>query len=58
MSDPEYSFTADEIEAGIGAAVRERNFDVIPGLVKLLALQDPARAHAALDALHALNIQL
>lgn len=49
MSAPE--FTPDQIEHGIACAVKERNFEVIPGLVKLLAVQDPERARRVLDEL-------
>ncbi|MEV6897480.1 hypothetical protein [Amycolatopsis sp. NPDC051372] len=49
MADQE--FTPDQIEHGIACAVSERNFDVIPSLVKLLAIQDPSRAQKVLDAL-------
>lgn len=48
----EHEFTPDQIEHGIVCAVSERNFEVIPSLVKLLAIQDPTRAQRALDALH------
>ncbi|WP_020658368.1 hypothetical protein [Amycolatopsis benzoatilytica] len=47
----DHEFTPDQIEHGIACAVRERNLDVIPGLVQLLAVQDPARAQTVLDAL-------
>jgi hypothetical protein len=49
VAEPE--FTSDQIEHGIACAVEERNFDVIPALVKLLAIQDPARAQTVYDAL-------
>lgn len=48
---PEHEFTPDQIEETIAHAVRERDFAVIPGLVKLLAVQSPERAQRALDAL-------
>jgi hypothetical protein len=44
-------FTPEEIEAGIARAVRDREFVIIPALVKLLAVQSPERAQAVLDAL-------
>lgn len=47
----DHEFTPDQIEHGIACAVKERLFDVIPGLLELLAVQDPARAQAVLDAL-------
>jgi hypothetical protein len=51
VADREHLFTPDEIVAGVGRAVEERAFAVIPGLVKLLARQDPGRAQEVLDAL-------
>jgi putative heme iron utilization protein len=57
----EHEFTPDQIEQGIAKAVQEREFDVIPSLVKLLAVQDPHRAQRVLDALHGrvtLTVQL
>lgn len=47
----EHVFTPDQIVAGIGRAVEGREFYIIPGLVRLLAAQDPQRAQAVLDAL-------
>ena len=47
----QHEFTPDQIEEAIARAVEEREFDVIPGLVKLLAVQSPDRAQQALDAL-------
>jgi len=44
-------FTADQIVQGIETALREREIDVIPGLIKLLAGKDPARAQAVYDTL-------
>lgn len=58
---PEHEFTPDQIEQGIAQAVQDREFDVIPGLIKLLAAQDPRRAQEALNALHGrvkLEVQL
>jgi hypothetical protein len=46
-----HEFTPDQIEHGIARAVQDREFDVIPGLVKLLAVQAPDRAQRVLDAL-------
>jgi hypothetical protein len=57
----EREFTSDEIEAGIAHAVKNCDFHIIPALVKLLAVQDPTRAQAVLDALYGrvkLEIQL
>jgi hypothetical protein len=47
----EHEFTPDQIEEGIAHAVRDREFTVIPGLVRLLAVQSPERAQRVLDAL-------
>lgn len=44
-------FTVDQIEAGIVLALRRGDFSVIPSLVTLIAVQDPARAQLVLDAL-------
>jgi hypothetical protein len=50
MTAPRTDFTPDEIVAGIAQAVADREFGVIPGLVKMLAVKDPDRAQAVLDA--------
>lgn len=44
-----HEFTPDEIVAGIQKALAERELEVVPGLIKLLAVQDPHRAQAILD---------
>jgi hypothetical protein len=44
-------FTPDEIEQGITTALHERKLTVVPSLIKLLALQDPARAQSVLDTI-------
>lgn len=44
-----HEFTPDEIEAGIVRAIHDRELEIVPSLIKLLALQDPARAQAVLD---------
>lgn len=49
MSDHE--FTPDQIVDGITHAIREREFDVVPSLIKLLAVQDPRRAQAVLNSI-------
>lgn len=46
-----HEFTPAQIEAGIAHALDDREFDLIPSLIKLLALQDPHRAQEVLDAL-------
>ena len=48
---PDHEFTPDQIEDAIAQAVRDREFSVIPSLVRLLAAQSPERAQRALDAL-------
>lgn len=45
------NFEAGHITSAIAAAIDERNFDVIPGLLAALALVDPAAAQRTLDAL-------
>lgn len=47
----EAEFTADQIMDGIAGALRDRELEVIPGLLRLLAIQDPIRARQVLDAL-------
>lgn len=42
-------FTPDEITEGIAQAIHDRQFDVVPGLIGLLAIQDPKRAQDVLD---------
>lgn len=49
---PEHEFTPDQIEEAIAHAVREREFSIIPSLVRLLAVQSPERARLVLEALH------
>jgi hypothetical protein len=46
-------FTADQIEAGIARALRDRELTVIPSLIKLLAVKDPPRAQAVFDTISA-----
>lgn len=50
-SPAKHEFTPEQIEQGIALALRDRELTVIPGLVKLLAVQDPVRAQRVLDAL-------
>jgi len=45
-----HEFTTEQILAGISHAIRERDFEVVPSLVKLLAAQDPRAAQGVLDA--------
>lgn len=42
-------FTSEQILDAIAQAIRDRELEVVPGLVQLLALQDPAAAQAVLD---------
>lgn len=51
MPDREHVFTPDQIEAGIARALEERELTMVPGLVRLLAVQDPHRAGLVLEAL-------
>lgn len=46
-----HEFTPDQIEDAIARAVKDHEFDVIPSLVRLLAVQSPDRAQRVLDAL-------
>lgn len=46
-----FDWTADEIEAGIAKAIGDRDLWVVPGLIRLLARQDPRRAQAVLDTI-------
>jgi len=48
-----HEFTSDQITETIATAIRERDFEVVPGLVRLLALQDPNRAQEVLDTIQA-----
>lgn len=50
MSEP-FDPTADEIVAGIRQALADRELAIVPGLVRLLAVKDPHRAQAVLDAI-------
>lgn len=44
-----HQFTSDQIAETIAHAIQERDFDVIPALIRLLAIQDPGRAQDVLD---------
>jgi len=44
-------FTSEQIIQGIAAAIREHDFKVVPGLIKLLALQDPVQAQDLLESM-------
>lgn len=45
-----HEFTSEQIQDTIAEAIRRRDLDVVPGLVRLLAIQDPAAAQAVLDS--------
>lgn len=49
MSGSEY--TADQIAAAIETALRDREVQVVPSLLKMLAVRDPQRAQAMLDTI-------
>lgn len=44
--------TSSQIEQGIFIALRERDLQVIPSLLRLLAVQDPSRAQSILDGIN------
>lgn len=44
-----HEFTSDQITETIATAIRDREFEVVPGLIRLLAVQDPGRAQEVLD---------
>jgi hypothetical protein len=44
-------FTDDQILTAIGDALRESNIAVVPGLIRLLALQNPDAAQTVMDAI-------
>lgn len=48
-----HEYTPDQITETIANAIRDREFDVVPGLIRLLALQDPGRAQEVLDTIQA-----
>lgn len=45
-------FTSDQIVQGIESALHDHEVTVVPGLIRLLAVQDPARAEAVLDTIN------
>lgn len=47
----EHVFTPEQILEGINRALRDRELYVIPGLIRLLAIQDPHKAQEVLDAI-------
>lgn len=49
MTDSE--FTDDQIIHGIRIAISEKNFEMVPNLIKVLALQAPKKAALLLAAL-------
>jgi hypothetical protein len=50
MSDT-FDPTPDQIVAGINQALADRELAIVPGLIRLLAVKDPHRAQAVLDAI-------
>ncbi len=44
-------FTSEELQEAIVAALKARDFDVLPGLIKMLAVVDPDTAEAVLTML-------
>jgi hypothetical protein len=44
-------FTAAQIEAGIVEALAQGDLEVVPGMIKLLAAQDPHRARLVMDTI-------
>jgi hypothetical protein len=46
-----HDFTADEIADAVAKAIHDHEFTVIPGLIRLLALNDPQRAQDILDTI-------
>lgn len=52
MSTPaEPEFTVEQIEQAISWAIRDREFDVVPSLLKLLAVRAPDHAQVIYDAI-------
>lgn len=49
MSEPE--FTDDQIIEGIRMAIAERDFEMVPNLIRVLALQAPKKAELIMAAL-------
>jgi hypothetical protein len=51
-----HEYTSDQITETIAVAIRERDFEVVPGLIRLLAMQDPGRAQLILDTVEVARI--
>lgn len=51
-----HEFTSDQITETIAGAIRDREFEVVPGLIRLLAVQDPDRAQEVLDTIEAAQV--
>lgn len=47
----DHAFTPDQIVDGITQAIHDRELEVVPSLIKLLATQDPQRAQDVLDTI-------
>lgn len=52
MAEPR-KYTDEQILEAINQAIRDRELDVIPSLLKVLALQAPEKAQAAMDLMKA-----
>lgn len=50
MTNPP-EFSDDQIIAAVASAIRDNRFDVIPGMIRVLALQSPDAAQALLDTI-------
>lgn len=51
-----HEYTSDRITETIATAIRERDLHVVPGLIHLLALQDPGQAQDVLDTIEVARI--
>lgn len=51
MTRPQLELTPDQIVDAIIGALRDREFHIVPGLLRLLATQDPHRAERLLDTM-------
>ena len=47
-----HEFTTEQIERGIVAALHSQDLHVVPSLLRVLAVKDPARAQLYLDAIN------
>jgi hypothetical protein len=51
VSSANDTFADAEISAAVAYAIKTREFAAVPGLIRLLALQNPAAAQSVLDAI-------